>query len=188
MSFFTSKRERNLWIFTAIVLIGIFSTLAVNSALVENVIDREYLGGIFSFGVMLIWGAILTQGLKIRPGGIEILVVMGIIAVYLLLFARMKVPEERSHLLEYSILALFIYEIILERIKNGKKIPRPALLAIVVTSLIGVFDEVIQLFIPNRVFDTFDILFNFLATILAIGGSLILDWVRRKVKSWKKNE
>ena len=55
----------------------------------------------------------------------------------------------------------------------------PALLAIAATSLIGVFDETIQAFLPSRVCDPTDMLFNVLAAVMAVTTSVVLGWVRR---------
>jgi len=46
----------------------------------------------------------------------------------------------------------------------------------------GVMDEGIQLFIPNRVFDSTDIIFNGFANLFAIGGNVVLEYSRRNRK------
>lgn len=57
----------------------------------------------------------------------------------------------------------------------------PALLAIVIAALVGVLDECIQAFLPNRVFDPLDILFNVLAAVMAVTASAALAWAQRRV-------
>ena len=99
-------------------------------------------------GMLLVGAAILTQGLKTRPRGAEIYVALGVAAVYLLLFTRIATPEERTHLIEYGVVAVFIYEALIERANHGRRVPMPALLAIVAASLIGLVDEGIQAFLP----------------------------------------
>ena len=118
---------------------------------------------------------------KARPGGAEIAVALGVATTYLLVFFRMAIPE-RSHLIEYSVVAVFIYEALIERASHGRRVPLPALLAILATSLVGVIDECIQWFLPNRVFDPTDMLFNFLAALMAVGASVALSWARRRVR------
>ena len=103
---------------------------------------------------------------------------LGVAAVYLMVFARMGIPE-RSHLFEYSVLAVFIYEALLERANQGRRVPVPALLAFLATSLFGVFDECIQAILPSRVFELQDILFNVLAAVMAVLASVALGWARR---------
>ena len=109
---------------------------------------------------------------------VEVGVALGIGVVYFLVFLRMAIPE-RSHLMEYSVLAVFIYEALTERASRGRRVPVPALLAIGATSLLGALDECIQLTLPSRVFDLQDILFNVLASVMAVVAMAALSWARR---------
>ena len=88
----------------------------------------------------------------------------------------MSVPTERSHLVEYGVVAFFIHEALTERASQGRRVPVPALLAIVAASLIGVIDEGIQRLIPSRVFDPVDTLFNVLAAAMAVTASVAPRW------------
>ncbi|MGB0389287.1 MAG: VanZ family protein, partial [Ardenticatenaceae bacterium] len=184
---FSSVRERRLWAWTLAVVVAIYSTLGLATTLVEVLRNRELFDGTFLVGYLLIWAAILTQGLKTRPRGAEIGVALGIAAVYLMLFARMGIPE-RTHLFEYSVVALFMYEALTERARQERRVPIPALLAIVATALIGTLDECIQAFLPNRVFDPLDILFNVLAAVMAVTASVALGWARRQVSRSRRSQ
>lgn len=178
MSLFTSKRERHLWLWTLAVVAAIYATLGLASRLAKILYDQGLSIVAFLGAMLLIGVTILTQGLKVRPGGREIGVGLGIAVVYLLMFFRMAIPE-RSHLIEYSVVAVFIYEALTERASQGRRVPVPALLAILATSLIGVLDEGIQVFLPSRVFDPVDILFNALASVMAVIAMVVLGWARR---------
>ncbi len=153
MAIFTSKREKRLWSWALIVLIGIYATLSLAQKLSGLLRESNLLDEAFWLALWLVGGTILGLALRARPSGAEIGVGLGITAVYLLLFLRMAIPEERSHLIEYSVLAAFIYEALKERQKNGGNITRPAMLAFVITVLLGWLDEAIQLFLPNRFYD-----------------------------------
>lgn len=78
---------------------------------------------------------------KNRPGWSEIGVGLGVAAVYLWALARIPHPEERTHLIEYGIVAVFIYMALSERRRNGRRVPAPALTAVVVTAVLGWIDE-----------------------------------------------
>ena len=78
---------------------------------------------------------IVTQGLKTRPSGAEIAVALGVATTYLLVFIQMALPTERSHLVGYDVVAVFIYEALTERVCQGRHVPVPALLAILATTL-----------------------------------------------------
>lgn len=180
MSLFTSKRERRLWIMVIVVVVAIYSTLGLASTLASELNNRGLNAAFFGFSMVLVIATILTQGLKSRPGGTELFVGLGLATIYLLVLLRMVIPEHRSHLIEYSILAVFIYQALMERSNNGGNVPFPPLIALLITSLLGVLDECIQAFLPSRVFDPVDMLFNFLAGLMAVVGSVLLDWIRKR--------
>ena len=93
-------------------------------------------------------------------------------------------PEERTHLFEYSIVAVLIYQALRERSQNGRRVPVPAALALVVTVLLGWLDEGIQALVPNRVYDTFDILSNAIAATIGIVTSWVVALVNAALARW----
>jgi len=182
-SLFSSDRERRLWLWTLAVLLAIYSTLGLAGELAGVLRDRGLLANFLFLSMFFIGVTVLALGLKMRPGGAEIGVALGVTAVYILLFMRMGATiEERSHLMEYSVVGALIYQALSERHRNGRHVPLPALLALVATTFFGVLDEAIQWLLPNRVFDPIDILFNFLAGFLAILATLVLTNVRARYR------
>lgn len=175
---FSSVRERRLWVCDLVVIAAIYSTLGLASMLVGELLERGLFDGTFVIAFLLMWLAILTQGLNLRPGRLEIGVGLGIAAVYLMVFARLGIPE-RSHLFEYSIVAVFIHEALTERANQGRRVPLPALIAVFATSLIGVLDECIQAVLPSRLFAWEDMLFNVLASFMGTVANAILGWARQ---------
>ena len=179
MSLFSSTRERRLWLWTLAVVAAIASSLWVGGQLAEALRDLEALeealsAGLFLLGMLLVGTTAVLQGVWVRPGRLEIAVAAGIAAVYLLVFLRIAVLEERSHLIEYGVLGVFVYAALTERAGQGRRVPVPAVVAILATSVLGLLDECLQLVVPNRVFDPWDILFNVLAGALAVGASVAL--------------
>ena len=73
-----------------------------------------------------------------------------------------------------------VLEALKERLSQGRRVPIPALLAMMLTAFVGTIDEFIQAFLPSRVFDSRDILFNILAGVMAIVASWSLNWARRR--------
>lgn len=179
MAFFSSDRERRLWLWTLVILVAIYSTLGIAPALAGVLREHGLLETSFALGMALVGATIVTQGAKVRPGGAEVAVAMGVTAVYLLLFVRMEAtPEERTHLIEYGVVGVFIYEALTERAGQGRRVPLPPLLAVMSTAALGLLDECIQAVLPSRVFDPLDILFNVLAAAMAVSASIALAWAR----------
>ncbi|MCY4505718.1 MAG: VanZ family protein, partial [Acidobacteria bacterium] len=93
---------------------------------------------------------------------------------------RVATTIEGPPLMEYSVVAVFVYEALVERASHGRRVPSPALLAVLGTALVGSVDECIQYFLPDRVFDPVDVLFNALAAVMAVAASAALGWARRR--------
>ena len=177
-SLFTSTKEKNLWAWALVVLLAIFSTLFLGQPLIDLMADQNVRAIFFSLGLLLVAATALLHGLKRKPSAYELTLLIGLIAVYLMWFLRLGMPE-RTHLIEYSVLAIFIHNALRERAKLRKPTIRPSVMSIILTFLNGVVDEGIQLVLPDRRFDMEDIFFNGSAIIMAIVSSMVLGWARR---------
>jgi VanZ family protein len=109
---------------------------------------------------------------------LELGVGLGVGTVVMLVLVRTAIPE-RSHLMEFGVLAVLVFEALTERKANGRRVPVPALLAVVVTTSLGALDEGIQFFLPSRVFDPLDLVFNTGAAVAAVLGMVALGFARR---------
>jgi uncharacterized membrane protein len=181
VTLFTSTREKRLWLYVILVLAAITSTLVFGQPLVGLFGNHNIQAAFFLLGMILVGATILVYSLKTRTGKTEIVIWLGLAAVYTMFFLRLGLAE-RSHLIEYSVLAIFIHSALVERANKGNHVLKPALFALFATIIIGVLDECIQLFLPTRVFDPLDILFNGLAGLMAIGSVMVLKWARKKMK------
>ena len=180
---FTSIRERRLWLSTVAVVAAIYATLGLTGRLASTLRDAELLSAFFALGMVLIGVAIAVQGLLSRPGSAEIAVALGVATAYFMVFVRMGSLEERTHLIEYGIVALLIHAALNERAIWRPHVPAPALLAVTIAGSIGVVDELIQALLPTRVFDPRDILFNIVAAVFAVGAVKALRWARRRTRN-----
>lgn len=187
---FSSNRERRLWLWALAVVVAIYATADLARTLADALRESgllELTPTMFSAGMLLIGIAILVQGLRERSRGVEVGFALGVAAIAVLGFARGIAAAERSHLIEYAVLALIIHEALVERTAHGKRVPVPAVLAIALTTAVGVVDECIQFFLPSRTFDWFDIGFDLLASVLAVGSSVSIRWVRRLIGRWRSS-
>lgn len=183
MALFATVRERRLWLWAVALASSIYLTLGLTGTLAQRTAEGDPLDVFLFFLVMgLLAMTVLAYGLKIRPRGTEVGVLLGIVLVFFMMFARMTLAE-RTHLIEYSVLAIFVREALHERRSGGRRIPSPGLLAILVTTVVGTIDEYLQVYLPSRVFDPIDILFNFLAAAMTVAALAILTWMRRRTRS-----
>ena len=182
MTLFSSNRERRLWFALAIVLVGIYTTLgqapAIVVALGESIVASA--GTKLFFALLALLVVIPIFVIDKRLGRNEIAVGLGILAVYLMAWLRVGSWAERTHLFEYALVAALVHEALLERKDNGRRVPAPALLALITSLLLGCLDEGIQFLLPNRVFDIIDIAFNSLAVTIIIASR----WVLARVRQW----
>ncbi len=179
---FTSPRERRLWLWSALVTATIYATLGLARTLAGALRSRGVLDVAFVVAALMLAAAVVTIGLRARPGTAEIGIAVGVAAVYLLAFVRMALPEERTHLIEWGLVAVLVLEALRERAARGRPVRVPALVAFAVAALLGVVDEAIQLVIPSRVFDPVDIFVNAVAAAMAVSAAAALRWAgdRRK--------
>ena len=178
-SLFSSPRERCLWVATLVVVAAIYATIGLAGTLADVLRDRGLLGMSFALGLVMVVATILAFGLRRRPTGAQVAVALGVAAVYWMVLVRVANPAERTHLVEYGVVALLIHEALAERVSQGRRVPYPALIAVVAAALVGAVDEGLQAVIPNRVFDPRDLLFNLLAAVMAVTASVALRWARR---------
>ncbi len=181
MARFSTSRERRLWLLAGAVVVAIYSTLSLATTLAAELTNSELLDNISALALLILFAVILLVGLKGQaPSAARVAIAVGIVAVYALVFLRMASPIERSHLFEYSLLAILVHEALIERSNAGRKVARPGLLAVGAVSSIGVFDELIQLTIPSRVFDPIDIGFNVFAATMGVTLSAAVAWAVRR--------
>ncbi|UCD23722.1 MAG: VanZ family protein [Gemmatimonadota bacterium] len=180
---FTSDRERRLWFWVAVALLMIYSSLGLSQIVAEWLRERNLLR--ISLGGVLLVGAavIIWRWVKTRPGWREIGVGIGVTFVFLVALARIPFPEERTHLIEYAVVAALIYQALVERRRNGRRVPAPDALTVAFTTSLGLLDEGIQWLLPNRVYDIRDVFFNFLAGVMFVFVALCLALVRRRKES-----
>ncbi len=168
----------------AIVLAAIYSTLGqapeIVAALGEGILNSAGNNLVFVIIVLLVVTPVFF--IDKRLGRAEIAVGAGILTVYLLAWLRLGSWEERTHLFEYALVAALVHEALLERRENGRRVPAPALLALVISLLLGWLDEGIQSLLPNRVFDLIDVAFNSIATTMIIG----MRWLVARARAWAR--
>ncbi len=184
MALFNSKREKRYWLFFLITWIAIYGGLFLGRPMQKALWDQDLQFVLFLSGFVLTIVAVIVYALQVKPKKLEVFVWIGLLSVFIMLTFRLGAPE-RSHLLEYCLLMVFLHGALKERIGIEKKAVVLVIYSTLIVCLIGTVDEGIQAVIPNRVFDPQDIIFNCLAALMTGGGILLLGWTRNYVNRRK---
>ena len=179
MPLFSPNRERNFWVLAFFVQGAIYLTLGLANRLASLLREYGLATPSFIITLLLVGVAIVLISFGGKVNRTRIGMAVGVTAVYWMASIRILALEERTHLFEYSLVAALIYQALLERKKNGRKVPVPAVVAVVVTSLLGLIDEGIQFFLPDRFYDIQDVGFNALAALMAVGLSAGMSRLER---------
>jgi len=180
MEWFTSARERRLWLWVAAVVVAIFATLGQVPAIAAFLSERGSLDQMFFNTFVALIVAMAFVGFLQRPGWREIAVGAAVAAVYVIAFLRFAAPAERTHLFEFGVIAALIYLALLERVANGATVRAPAVTACVSAAALGWIDEGVQAILPNRFFDPIDLGFNTAAALGAVMSVRALRWARAR--------
>ncbi|NNL79493.1 MAG: VanZ family protein [Flavobacteriaceae bacterium] len=178
---FSSARERRLWLLSLLVVLAIAISLFLSREIIHFLGDQNVRAVIFLSGMLLVGLAMILNLFQKNVSRLEFAVWVGMAAVFLMLFLRLGMAE-RSHVFEYSILTMLINQALLERKQNGFKVMNPALLTFLIAFGIGLLDELIQLIIPYRVFDFYDIIFNGMVILTTILSVVFFNWLKKKFR------
>lgn len=182
---FTSPRERKLWSWAFVVFIAIYATLFLGGQLIDFMVDRRILEQSTFYLFLVLVLAFVFSGLKRSGKRVTYWLYAGVIAVYGMALLRMGLTTaERSHMFEYGLLSLLIYEALIERRLNGVNVKMPVLTSIIAAGTIGLLDECIQYFLSYRVFDIVDIGFNYLASAIGVLISFGVRNLQRMITNW----
>lgn len=160
------------------IVLVIYVTLGVVVDVLQFLENRIWGAGIFTLGCFMLLLVVVTQGFQRVPGWKEVLTGVGMGAMYAGTLMYIDHSEERIHVIMYGVVALLIYSAFLERATHDRRVPFHVILVIAATAVIGSIDELIQLTLPNRVFDLVDILYNILASVMAVLLNASLRWAR----------
>ncbi|MBO6576774.1 MAG: VanZ family protein [Rhodothermales bacterium] len=176
-------REGRLWIWAGVVVLIIYTTLGPAQIINEWLRERSMLLNTVTIGVGAFAAVALAAWLRTKPGLQQVGFVLGALAAAAMAVMRVDSIELRTHLFEYGVVAMLIYQAFSERWRGRYGLFAPAAAGFAVSVVVGAVDEAIQWFLPNRVFDPVDIGFNAVAAGMVIGIGLVITWMRRRKES-----
>lgn len=180
MALFNSKREKHLCLLVGIVSLAILATVFTSAPLLDLLADQNIQAVFFLTGMAFTALTIFT--VAVSPKSLKLVVVgtLALITIYLMFFLRLGLAE-RSHLIEFSVLAALVFKALSERFQGNISSLKVAGYSFMLCFLFGILDEGIQYFVPSRVFDPVDILFNGLAITFALAVILILQSLKNRL-------
>lgn len=167
------------WIGVAIVWFTILSTLFVGMPLARFFKDQDIQAAFFLLGMTFVGVTVATYTFKKKAGKWELAIIMGLVALYTMWLLRLGLAE-RSHLIEYSVLAIFVHRAMMESLQNHLSNLKILVSTFILSFVLGAIDEGFQYFIPQRVFDMEDLVFNAMAILFALLSIQLVKWIRRK--------
>ena len=181
MALFNSQKEKRYWLLAGLTLIVLCISLFLPRPLQLLLVSQDAQAAIFLTAMFFTGLAALLNGAKLNIKNPMVLIWSGLIAIAFMIFLRLGVAE-RTHLIEYSVLTVFIYRAFAERLHQSSAIA-VAIYAAILGLSIGILDESVQYFLPHRVFDIEDIVFNGLACISTSAATLFVSWISQKLGS-----
>ncbi len=160
--------------------VAIWASLGVTRDLAAEMDARGLVDDLFFFSAMALFAALGLIGFRARWRGAEIGIVLGALAVLVLSSLRMTIVE-RTHLVEYALVGVLVFEALRERLPAHQRLVATAAWAILITAGLGSIDELIQSLIPSRVFDWRDIGFNAGAGLGAVAATAGVRSLRERV-------
>jgi hypothetical protein len=161
------KSNKRLWLFIAVYVIFIYLTLPIMRPVLNflyEALGKEALSigvnGLLALAIVSFSIYVYKSGFRMYPRLALIFLIMlagGVVAMGL------DIPEERVHFLEYGVLGLLVLK------ATGVGSIRFVLYSVILVSLIGAVEELIQWSLPNRVGDMRDVLMNVFGGSLGIG-------------------
>ena len=107
-----------------------------------------------------------------RPFNIIVLTVF--IAIYVMIIKQYSILAEKIHFIEYGFLAFLVYYSLKMAIRGAAVYP----LSLLIVTAVGWGDELIQYFLPNRVYDNRDVFLNALSGTLVLMLLFIVDRIK----------
>ncbi len=159
------ERVRN-WIIAFLYTMLIYLTLPIMPRLWNGF--RRFAGGyanhIAAIILAIIGFVVLIYLIRQHRGRRSIFWFFILALIYAWALSMLKLPVERIHFIEYGLLSIFVFKALAHDIKNRSVYLWSALIVF----CLGLIDEIIQHFLPTRVYDTRDVVVNGCAGILVL--------------------
>lgn len=126
-----------------------------------------------AYVILLALGLCITEYLIVKQKGFQSFIwLVVLVSLYILGLNKIELAIERMHFIEYGLLSILMFRALRHNLKD-KSI---YLWSGIIVFCLGFLDEGIQYILPNRVYDSRDVIVNGLAGVL---GLLLIRFVLR---------
>ncbi|MFQ5647198.1 MAG: VanZ family protein [bacterium] len=168
------KPENRLWLVIIIFIFALYASLPLMPVMVRFFYRLVGVRAVrTALNVWLVLGAVFFLAyLSKRLGFFEITVVSFFLLMGIIASIKYSIPEERIHFLEYGILGHLVLKAAGNKRKSG------LWFSLLFVIIIGIGDEAMQVFLPNRVGDLKDVYMNIFGGCLGVGINRLLARTR----------
>ena len=177
---FVSPLEKRFFRLAAICLLLIYASLFFVRPVVNLLREQNLLRATVAATFLVAVGLVVAWRRRAGAGPAEWALVALFAIVYVILILRIRMPEERFHLIEYGLFGGLVYAGFQERrealTRAGRRptwVPS-SVLALMATVAAGWIDEGIQGLLPERVYDLRDVALNGVAGLVAVAFLAVL--------------
>lgn len=161
-----SPRERRRWL-AAGAVVAVLAGSLVWAEQAARLASEDAADALFGAGFGALVIAVAVLGRRSSSAG-AVALALGVGSVVVLGAARVLSTAERTHLVEYGALAVFVRAALVERARGGRDVPSPAGRAVLAAACVALADELAQAVLPDRRFDVADLGFDLGAAMVAV--------------------
>lgn len=160
-----NKKKFWAWLWVALCILAIFLVVPL-ARTIQSFVSRHWGRSLFGYTVLIAVGVafiaviyVLCFRMKIRSPS-RLLWLSSVTALYVFFTLKLwRIPEEAIHFLEYGLLGFLLFRALSLSVRD-KSI---YITAFLITSLVGILDEILQWVMPGRYWDFRDVGLNALA-------------------------
>lgn len=167
-----SKKNRIYWVLSGLWVALIYSTLSIVRGVSNYLSEIIPLSFSLSLGIgFILLGVIVFFFRRVSFNWFKVVLLISLLCGYGYGLATIKYPDEKIHFIQYGVLSVLL----LKALKSDYRCIVAYIGAFILCSLAGYGDELLQGQIPNRYYDTNDIILNSVSGAMGLGLAVLFE-------------
>lgn len=164
------QKGKNDWWFIVALYMGLIYSTSGLAVQVWDAFDSTFKGYgslvvyIIAF-TMAVFAALYVLRFRKDRNYLHYVTLIGSFSILWFMVVHAKYSAEKVHLIEFGILGALVYRALLHHTSSSLFI---FISGSVICSILGLLDEVVQFYMPGRVFDPQDVLMNIVSSVLTL--------------------